>query len=84
MNSIDMLDALKNKYGLDYDKDVADLLHLSTTFISKVRRGEKIFGSDILLKIAELLDLGLDDIARAAMAERAKDPKSRKKWLSRS
>ena len=81
MNSIDMLDALKDKYQFGYDKEVADLLNLSTTFISKVRRGEKIFGADTLLKIAKHLDLGLDYIARIAMAERTKESRNRKTWL---
>ena len=81
MNSIDMLDALKDKYQFGYDKEVADLLNLSTTFISKVRRGEKIFGADTLLKIAKHLDLELDYIARIAMAERTKESRNRKTWL---
>ena len=81
MNSIDMLDAIKSKYQFGYDKEVADLLNLSTTFISKVRRGEKIFGADTLLKIAKHLDLELNYVARLAMAERAKDNRNRRTWL---
>ena len=84
MNSVELLDALKSKYELTYDKGVADMLHLSTTFISKIRHGEKIFGSDTLLVIAKLLDIELEKIACFAMAERAKEKNSRTKWLKSS
>ena len=80
MNSIEILDAVKEKYGLASDSQAAKKLGIGQRFVSKVRRGEKVFGADTIYRAGELLNIEAGKMACWAMAERAKNEDARRTW----
>ena len=78
----DYLDLLKEKYKLKNDTEIGELLDLSKQAVSGYRCGDRNFGPDICMKIAELLDVPPEKIAADMMAARVtRDRKLREKWL---
>lgn len=70
MNSVDMLDAIKNKY-LCTDYRAAKLLGISTQAVSNIRCDRKTFGDETALKAAQLLDMNPAFLLACLQAERA-------------
>lgn len=80
MNSIEILDAIKKKYGIKSDRQAATKLGVSQRWVSKIRTGEAVFGADTMYEAGKLLGIDEGKIACWAMAERAKTDAARRAW----
>lgn len=82
MNTIQLLDAIRERRNLPSDYAAAALLGLTRSQVSKYRNGKDFMGDEVVQRAAELI--GADPaIAMAGVhAERATDPQTRKVWVS--
>lgn len=80
MNSQELLQELMKKPELNSYYAVAKKLGISTSFIYKIRDGEKHFGADQWFLAAEILGRDPRSMACYGMAERAKSDAARRAW----
>ena len=79
--SKDFTSAIKARYGIESDYQLAKLLGITRSAMSKYRTGVcHVFGEDIGYRIAELLDLDAGYVLSCLAAERSKDIKVKKVW----
>lgn len=71
------VDDLKDIFG-SYNK-VAEYLEIQPARLFNIRKGEAI-PDDLLLKMAEKLDIDVIELIAAKNAERTKSPEMKKKW----
>jgi len=57
------------------------VLGISRATVSRYRRGDCIFDDEVCFAIATILDINPLEVVIAAHLERAKDAKTRAKWL---
>ena len=69
-----MLTPTKSDYGL------AQLLECSEDAISSYRKGTRVMGDYLCLKLAALLNVDPMKVIAAANADREKDPERQKEW----
>lgn len=79
-SSINFLDAIKQKYSLTSDGQLARMLNVTSASISSLRQGKSYLGEDSCIKVAELLRISPEFVMSCANAERAKNDKVRLVW----
>jgi plasmid maintenance system antidote protein VapI len=77
--TIQLLDAVKAKYGIDSDYALAKQLMITRQTISHLRAGDRFIGEDVALQVAQALDVSPAYVLSCAAAERATGDK-KKVW----
>lgn len=78
--SVELLDAVKQKYRMTSDYQLAKRLGESRNRISNYRVGRSTFDETMALKIAHELDLDEGYVLACIAAERAQHEETRKAW----
>lgn len=81
MNTIEYLQAVKDRLQITSDYALAARLGITRSAISKLQQGKGIFGDDIALSIAQILDINPLIVIAQANAERASTPEMRGRWM---
>jgi len=82
MNTLEYLDAVKAKLGIESDYALAASLGVTRSAVSTFMRGKGIFGDDVALTVAEILQINPLEVIAAANAERAKTPEQKARWTN--
>ena len=80
MNTLEYLNAVKLKLGIESDYALAQHLGITRSAVSVFTRGKGIFGDDVALAVAEILGIHPLTVIAQANAERAKTPEQRARW----
>lgn len=80
MKTLDYLYEVKRKLGIESDYALAARLGVTRSAVSTFTRGKGIFGDDVALTVAEILDVPPITVIAAANAERAKTPEQKARW----
>jgi plasmid maintenance system antidote protein VapI len=80
MKTVDFLDAVKQRLGIQSDYALAKALKIAQPTVSGYRAGRTCVDNDVALAIAEILDLNPMVVIAAANAERAKTPEQKARW----
>jgi len=78
--TIEFLDAVKEKLGIESDYALAKRLGFSLSAVSSYRTGRRILDDDAALVVALTLDTHPFNVIAAVNAERAKTPEQRALW----
>jgi|SRR6476469_1000380 len=78
--TIEFLDSVKEKLGIDSDYALAKRLGFSLSTVSNYRTGRRVLDDDAALVIAGALDIHPFVVIANANAERAKTPEQRERW----
>jgi len=81
MNTLEYLEACKERLNITSDYALAKALGLSQTGLSNYRTGRSRMDDDVALKVADILHLHPLQVIAAANAERAKTPESKARWM---
>lgn len=81
MNTLEYLDAVKQRLGITSDYALAKQLGITQSTISGYRAGRSRIDDDVALSIAEILKLNPLAVIATANAERAKTPEQRARWV---
>lgn len=81
MNTLEYLQAVKKKLGIESDYALAMRLGITRSAVSHFQRGKGIFGDDVALAVAQILDLNPLVVIAQANAERAATPEMRDRWM---
>lgn len=79
--TVEYLDAVKDKLGLRSDYSASKALGITRCTVSRYRRGECVFDDEICFAVAMILDIDPIEVVISAHLERAKDAKTKAKWL---
>jgi len=79
MKSLEYLEAVKNRLGITSDYALAAALGVTRSAVSKFQKGA-VFGDDVALTVAEILEIEPMAVIAAANAERAKTPEQKARW----
>lgn len=79
MTSLEYLDAVKKRLGITSDYALAARLGVTRSAVSKFQKGA-VFGDDVALTVAEILELNPLVVIAAANAERAKTDEQKARW----
>jgi predicted transcriptional regulator len=82
MNTLEYLDAVKERLGIESDYALANRLGVKQPTITSYRKGRSRMSDDVALKVSEILQLHPLQVIAAANAERAETDAQREKWLS--
>lgn len=82
MNTLEYMQACKERLGITSDYALAKALGLSQTGLSNYRTGRSRMDDDVALKVAEILGLHPLQVIASANAERAKTEEQKARWLS--
>lgn len=80
MTTLEYLNAVKAKLGIESDYALAQHLGITRSAVSVFTRGKGIFGDDVALAVAEILGIHPLTVIAQANAERAKTPEQRARW----
>ncbi|WP_300750625.1 DUF3693 domain-containing protein [Janthinobacterium sp.] len=78
--TIQFLDAVKEKLGIESDYALAKRLGFSLSTVSNYRTGRRVLDDDAALTIALALDIHPFNVIASVNAERAKTPEQRARW----
>ncbi|MGK5049349.1 DUF3693 domain-containing protein [Janthinobacterium sp. GB4P2] len=78
--TIQFLDAVKEKLGIESDYALAKRLGFSLSTVSNYRTGRRVLDDDAALTIALALDVHPFTVIASVNAERAKTPEQRARW----
>lgn len=78
--TIEFLDALKARNGGASDYKIAKILGVTQQSVSRYRTGRDFFGSEIAIKVANLLQLDIGYVLACTHLERAKSEPERQAW----
>lgn len=78
--TIEFLDAVKEKLGIESDYALAKRLGFSLSAVSNYRTGRRYLDDDSALAIASALEVHPFVVIANANAERAKTPEQRERW----
>jgi transcriptional regulator with XRE-family HTH domain len=81
MNTLEYLQAVKKKLGIESDYALAQRLGVTRSAISKLQLGKAVFSDDVALSVAQILDLNPLVVIAQANAERATTPEMRARWM---
>jgi transcriptional regulator with XRE-family HTH domain len=81
MNTLEYLRAVKERLGIESDYALAVRLGVTRSAISKLQQGKVVFGDDVALSVAQILDLNPLIVIAQANAERASTPEMRARWM---
>lgn len=79
MNTLEYLNAVKKRLGISSDYALAARLGVTRSAVSKFQKGH-VFGDDVALTVAEILQLNPLVVIAAANAERAKTEEQKARW----
>lgn len=80
MNSIEFLDAVREKHGIQSDRKLAVFLKVDRTRIPAYRRGRRTLDPDACIAVAKALEVPPGYVMASVMAERAKSTEHRRIW----
>ena len=80
MNTVQLIDALRQRHKLPSDYAAAALLGLTRAQLSRYRNGKDFLGDEQALKVADLLGLEPGYVLACMHAERSKAPAVRSTW----
>lgn len=80
MNSVQFLDAVRTKHGLDSDRKLAKFLGIDRSRMPNYRAGRRKLDPDAALAVAKALELPPEHVFAAVAAERAKRTEHRRIW----
>lgn len=80
MNTLEYLQAVKTRLGIQSDYALAKALGITQPTVSGYRAGRSRIDDDVALRIAEILGKNPLEVIAAANAERSKSPEMREKW----
>ena len=80
--TIEFLDAVKAKLGIESDYALAKRLGFPLSTVSNYRTGRRVLDDDAALSVANVLDVHPFVVIASANAERAKTPEQRERWSS--
>ena len=80
MNTLEYLDALKQKQGLTSDYQLAKLLNLETSNMTMYRKHRRVMDDYIAARVADFLQIDKLELIAQANAEREKDVEKRAYW----
>lgn len=80
MTTIEYLQAVKTRLGITSDYALAARLGITRSAVSKLQMGKGIFGDDVALTVAQILDLNPLVVIAQANAERAPTAEMRARW----
>lgn len=78
--TIQFLDAVKEKLGIESDYALAKRLGFPFSTMSNYRTGRRILDDDAALSVALALDIHPFEVIAAANVERAKTPEQAARW----
>jgi transcriptional regulator with XRE-family HTH domain len=81
MNTLEYLQAVKTRLGISSDYALAMRLGITRSAVSKFQQGKGIFGDDVALTVAQILDLNPLVVIAQANAERSNTPEMRDRWM---
>jgi len=81
VNTVEYLDAVKVKLGIESDYALAKRLGITRSAVSNFTRRKGIFGDDVALTVAQILDLNPLVVIAQANAERSSTPEMRDRWM---
>lgn len=81
MNTLEYLQAVKTRLGITSDYALAARLGITRSAISKLQLGKGVFGDDVALTVAQILDLNPLVVIAQANAERASTAEMRDRWM---
>ena len=81
MNTIELLEAVKVRRGVESDYALAKVLGVTQQAVSSYRAGNSKISDDVALTVAEILQLHPLQVIAAANAERAKTAAQKAKWV---
>lgn len=81
MNTLEYLGAVKARLGIESDYALAQRLGITRSAVSVFMRGKGIFGDDVALAVAQILDIPPIVVIAQANAERARTPEMRAVWM---
>lgn len=81
MKTIELLEAVKVRRGIQSDYALAKALGVTQQAVSSYRSGNSIINDDVCLSVADILGLPPIGVIAQANAERAKTPELRQRWL---
>lgn len=81
MNTLEYLQAVKKKLGIESDYALAQRLGVTRSAVSKLQLGKVVFSDDVALSVAQILDLNPLVVIAQANAERATTPENRARWM---
>jgi transcriptional regulator with XRE-family HTH domain len=82
MNTLEYLQAVKKKLGIESDYALAKRLGITRSAVSNLQLGKSIFSDDVALAVAQILDVPPIEVIAQANAERATTPEMRDRWMS--
>lgn len=80
MNTIEYLDAVKQRLGVASDYALAKALGFSLSSVSGYRTGRRFLDDDAALTVAQTLNVNPLVVIAAANLERAKTPEQAARW----
>ncbi|HZF30018.1 MAG TPA: helix-turn-helix transcriptional regulator, partial [Gammaproteobacteria bacterium] len=80
MNSVDFLDAVRAKHGLESDRKLARFLGIDRSRMPNYRAGRRKLDPDACVAVAKALELPPEHVFAAVAAERAKRTEHRRIW----
>lgn len=80
MNTLEYLQAVKDRLGITSDYALAKALRVAQPTVTGYRSGRRIIDDEVALSVAEILKVHPFQVIAAANAERAKTPEQRARW----
>ena len=80
--TIEFLDAVKEKLGIESDYGLAKRLGFPLSTMSNYRTGRRVLDDDAALTVALALDVHPFNVIAAINVERAKTPETRARWMN--
>lgn len=80
MNTLELLEAVKERRGVKSDYALAKVLGVTQTAVSSYRTGNSKISDDVALTVAEILGMHPLVVIAAANAERAKTDEQKARW----
>lgn len=78
--TIEFLDAIKSRHGLQSDYAIAKFLKLPTATVSRYRNGRNHFDDSIALRVAKALEIEPLYVIACSHAERTSTPEVKEIW----
>lgn len=80
MKQSEIIDLAKQRTKAKLDEDLAEMLGIDQSTVSRLRNGRQNFGPELALKVADAAGIDPREVVAAAMAARCKDEDARKRW----
>lgn len=81
MNTVQYIDAVKKKLGIESDYAVAKALGISKQAVCRYTQGKGAFDDEIAIRVAEMLDIAPAKVLLDCHMERSKNPQVQAVWF---